>query len=224
MPARNQSITEACLNQSAMRWAATVCPHEVIHRWIKSRGPQRPGPETRRRQFEAGRTCAQAALLQLRETGLVGVAPDRSPIWPDGFVGSITHSSNWTWAAVAADAELRSIGIDTESLLESKIADQLESEIATPGEWALAQTLGLNWSTTFALVFSAKESFYKCWYPVTHEYFDFKQARLVAADCHKLTFKNQPGNPNIKLAPGKLDSFYFVDDQNVFTLTWMSHA
>lgn len=84
--------------------------------------------------------------------------------------------------------------------------------------------LGLNWSTTFALMFSAKESFFKCWYPITCEYFDFKHVGLVAADRDKLTFVNLPGNPNIQLAPQELNSSYFVDDQNVFTLTWMSHA
>jgi enterobactin synthetase component D len=223
MTAQKESIREVLANRPVMQWAATACPHEAVHRWSRSCGSQPPGPELRQLQFESGRECARAALLQLGETGAVGVAADRTPIWPAGFVGSITHSQNWTWAAVAADHAIRSIGIDTETLLEPAIADQLQDEIATPDEWKLANNLGWNWSTTFALLFSAKESFYKCWYPVTRAYFDFKQARLVAADRHKLTFANQPHNPNIQLGPRELDSFYFVDDQNVFTLTWMSH-
>src|SRR5437773_6041777 len=47
--------------------------------------------------FDMGRACAAELLAELgsRETS-VGMAADRSPVWPHGYVGSITRSEEHT--------------------------------------------------------------------------------------------------------------------------------
>src|SRR4051812_2128234 len=49
----------------------------------------------RKREFALGRMCAHRALsaLGVPACGLP-MAADRSPVWPSGIVGSITHSGS----------------------------------------------------------------------------------------------------------------------------------
>src|SRR5215469_16812348 len=58
--------------------------------------------EKRRAEFATGRACAHAALdaWGAPDAPLLP-GPDRAPLWPDGFVGSISHARG-ACAAVAA--------------------------------------------------------------------------------------------------------------------------
>ena len=49
--------------------------------------------QKRKAEFLAGRYCARAALAQLDGSLAVniGIGANREPLWPPGFVGSITH-------------------------------------------------------------------------------------------------------------------------------------
>jgi 4'-phosphopantetheinyl transferase EntD len=135
------------------------------------------GREKRLQEFAAGRECAAQALMDAgaREV-TVGVSRDRAPIWPLGFVGSITHSNSFAWAAVARATDLRSLGVDSEPLFDD-------------GAWSEAIPLALD-ATERARVegkcrrelgtvaFSAKESLFKCLYPCAGLFFDFQDAEL----------------------------------------------
>ena len=73
----------------------------------------------RRRELENGRTYAKQALalLDFRDVE-IPVAADRSPVWPEGIVGSITHVTGGARghfaAAVARIRDVNAIGIDIE--------------------------------------------------------------------------------------------------------------
>jgi 4'-phosphopantetheinyl transferase EntD len=73
----------------------------------------------RRQEFESGRTYAKRALsmLGIHDVDLP-VASDRSPLWPEGIVGSIVHwtdgSEGHVAAAVARTRDICAIGIDVE--------------------------------------------------------------------------------------------------------------
>lgn len=205
-----------------MRWAASVCPSEVVHRWIKF--PPLDSHELRssQHQFDAGQKCAHAALLQLRETGVVGLSRDQSPIWPQGFIGSIANSDHWAWAAVAPEDSLASIGTNTEPLLDKKVAEQFAIQLATYDEWKIMSQLGYDWPTAFAIMYSAKQSQHKCWSPITRQDFCFKHFKLIAADGRKLKFDNLQVQLLDASTIGHLDTFHFVDDRDVFSLTWMN--
>jgi 4'-phosphopantetheinyl transferase EntD len=122
--------------------------------------------EKRRREFAAARGCAHAALSRL------GVAPapilvgERGePRWPAGVVGSITHCDGYRACAVARSRELVAIGIDAEP--HAALPPGIESAIARPEEQRWLQELALlapevHWGR---LLFSAKESTYKAWFP-----------------------------------------------------------
>src|SRR5205814_2684364 len=59
----------------------------------------------RRAEFFAGRLCAMLAIEELCGMAhAVPVKPDRSPSWPEGLLGSITHTDHRALAVVASKA------------------------------------------------------------------------------------------------------------------------
>ncbi|MCZ6808046.1 MAG: 4'-phosphopantetheinyl transferase superfamily protein [Deltaproteobacteria bacterium] len=132
-------------------------------------------------QFTAGRVCARQALARLGVDAGIPVlqGEDRAPIWPDGFVGSITHTDSWCAAAVARASEVRAIGIDLEP--STPLKESVLNRICTPAErqWlAEVSDPGLMGK----VVFSAKEAVYKCQYPLTHEFLGFHAVALDLED------------------------------------------
>ena len=175
----------------------------------------------RQREFAAGRACAAMLLKRWDVVQEVGVANDRSPIWPDGFVGSISHSDNWVWSAVTKSEQNKSIGIDTEIVVSTDTREMLNEDIVTQQELAILQPLGLSPEVLFTLAFSAKEAFYKCWYPITREFFEFKQVAIQSCTSDTIRIRSLKSNPNSHLSPTWLDVHYVATDQDVFNATWM---
>ncbi len=73
----------------------------------------------RKRELESGRTYAKRALAAFGVNNVeLPVGNDRAPIWPKGFVGSITHvrkgADGYCAAAIARSDEFSAIGIDVE--------------------------------------------------------------------------------------------------------------
>src|SRR4051794_10899097 len=55
----------------------------------------------RRREFALGRACARAALKGLGHgDAVIGKSANGAPIWPDGIIGSITHTASYAAALV----------------------------------------------------------------------------------------------------------------------------
>jgi enterobactin synthetase component D len=177
--------------------------------------------QKRQIEFASGRRSAESLLKRLGNSQQVWVNPDRSPDWPNGFTGSISHSNSWTWVAVGRKTQLKSIGIDTETVVSTETRSQIQQDIATPNEWEVAESTGLTANQIFSLVFSAKEAFYKCWYPLTEEYFGFEHALVDAATPSSLVIRMTETNPNFHCGPETFEVHFFATDDDVFTMTWM---
>lgn len=132
--------------------------------------------ETRRREFATTRGCARRALagLGVPPASLLS-GPRREPLWPDGVVGSLTHCAGYRAAAVARRRDLASLGIDAEphDTLPAGVLDR----VALPAERDALDRLpaGICWDR---LLFSAKESVYKAWYPLAGRWLGFSDARV----------------------------------------------
>lgn len=152
---------------------ATLLPEEraVIARAV----------ESRRREFTAARGCARRALARL---GLPPVpvlpGPRGAPQWPEGVTGSITHCAGYCAAAVALTSTVVSLGVDAE--LDEQLPDDGMVDLIARGEERerlaelAASTPGTCWDR---LLFSAKESVYKTWFPLTGSWLDFESADIV---------------------------------------------
>jgi enterobactin synthetase component D len=141
----------------------------------------------RKAEFVAGRHCARLALARAAEgRGGVGeplpIGPERAPVWPTGYVGSITHTRGYVAAAAARAEGVRSLGLDSERVMGAETAESVRSMVAVEGEIEGLAGAGLDPAPLLTLVFSAKESLYKCLHPLVGRFFGFHEARLCSFD------------------------------------------
>jgi enterobactin synthetase component D len=135
----------------------------------------------RQLHFRAGRFCAMEALRAMGVQAWPRPLPRGSggyPVWPDGVIGSITHTDGYAAAGAAWMTDVRGLGLDTERLVAPSRARELEAHIAVAGELAQVRGAGLDASEAFTLLFSAKESIFKCLYPLIGRRFGFHDVRL----------------------------------------------
>lgn len=144
----------------------------------------------RKAEFIAGRICVREALKKLKtvsEDAVLSNGPDGAPIWQKGFVGSVTHTEGFVSAVVAPTYAIRSIGIDSEKILENSIATEIAETVASAHELKLLENV-LEKSRLVSLIFSAKESIYKCLYPITKIRFDFHDVEITLIDINSGEF------------------------------------
>ena len=140
----------------------------------------------RRAEFLVGRFAARAALALLGVESMPGRNEDGSPRWPAQITGSITHGAERAFCAVARRSHVRSLGIDIERLMGPETKAELAARICNGAELdVLGSGLGAPEHHLVSLAFSAKESLYKCLYPLVGRYMDFAAARVVAAESRR---------------------------------------
>jgi 4'-phosphopantetheinyl transferase EntD len=136
--------------------------------------------EGRRREFVTARRCAREALAELGHApAAIRSGPKREPQWPAGVVGSITHTAGFRAAAVAPRSIFASLGIDSEQ--NGPLPNGIEESITVAGEPEMLAALDSAFPETqwSRLLFSAKESIYKAWYPLTSRWLGFEDARVT---------------------------------------------
>lgn len=111
-------------------------------------------------EFVRGRAAASAALTSLGfETGAVLVGEHGEPRWPDGVVGSITHTADTALAVAARISDLAAIGIDLERQ-DRQLDVRTMRRICTPLELDLLAEPGRD-DLMPLILFCAKEATYK---------------------------------------------------------------
>jgi enterobactin synthetase component D len=140
----------------------------------------------RQAEFFHGRLAAGLALAAQRAMYAdIPIGPSREPVWPAGWVGSISHTTGVASAIVApADALLcRAIGLDAERIAEGEAIDAILRHALNPHEAALL-TAAFPDDPTVAITigFSAKESLYKASFADVGRFFDFNAAEVTAVD------------------------------------------
>ncbi len=140
----------------------------------------------RQTEFLAGRFCAREAMRACApEHGdaAIAIGPSREPLWPPAIVGAITHSHGFASVAVARRADASGLGLDVEGVMSEKLAGEVLESIAANDEIArLVDMTGWSTAVVLTLVFSAKETVFKCLYPQVRRYFDFRDASVVTLD------------------------------------------
>ncbi|MEW1720426.1 4'-phosphopantetheinyl transferase superfamily protein [Streptomyces sp. NPDC093109] len=133
----------------------------------------------RKHEFTTVRFLARRALLRLGQPPVPLLSnPRGAPRWPDGFVGSMTHCDGYRAAAVARSSRTAALGIDAEP--DAPLPEGVLDAVALPDETERLKHLterhpGVSWDR---LLFSAKESVFKVWYPLTGRELDFSQAEI----------------------------------------------
>ncbi len=136
--------------------------------------------EKRRREFVTARACARAALAQLGLPPSPIVNGERGePRWPEGVVGSITHCAGYRACALARASEFAGVGIDAEP--NAPLPEGVLEEIARPEERPLLTQLARAQPTVHwdRVLFCAKETVYKVWFPLARCWLGFEEATLT---------------------------------------------
>ncbi len=127
----------------------------------------------RRRQFASGRHLARLALAHLNKGQAAPVLrAGRRPVWPDGFIGSISHTGAQAAAVVCKSADLAGVGIDTEQA--ARVSSALARKVLTAEEIAVFGGDGLFRT----LAFSAKEAGFKAINPQTGVYVGLREVAV----------------------------------------------
>ena len=165
--------------------------------------------DKRRMEYITTRHLARTALVRLGFPPVaIGTGGNREPLWPAGVVGSMTHCRGYRAAAVArvgsgggaaggvggagraggsdsggtgfgGAGAVVGLGIDAEP--HGPLPEGVFDTIARPDEMpALAELAAerpqVRWDR---LVFSAKESVYKAWFPVARRWLGFGEASVA---------------------------------------------
>lgn len=135
---------------------ATLHPEEMM---------SLPGGSPKRwREFAAGRACARRAMSELSlPEGPVRRSADRTPMWPPGMVGSISHCPGLVAAIVAPSTVARGVGVDVERAL---LAASLRPLVMGVQKDAFSAFEAIYGSRALAVAFSTKEAAFKATYPL----------------------------------------------------------
>lgn len=183
--------------------------------------PTTPGMRAPRlREFRHGRHCARRALaaLGLPPTA-IPVGAGRAPDWPPGIVGSISHAGPWALAVAAPLARLRSLGADLEAALP--LDPPLQPMIATPAErhWLAMQFPAAE---PGKLAFCAKESAYKCLWPVERRFIEFLEIELLPGPLPG-RFRTAWRGPGELAAAARLEGAIGASETWIISAAWL-HA
>jgi len=144
----------------------------------------------RQAEFLAGRCAASSVLSHLGyKNTFVPIGKHRSPIWPNGIIGSITHTNTTALCSVANAKDRMFLGIDLENWLSDKTIQETKRLIVTQKEERLLRNSGMSFNHAMTLVFSAKESLFKALYPNVGDYFDFLAAEIVGISVEQRRFE-----------------------------------
>ncbi|WP_446511267.1 4'-phosphopantetheinyl transferase family protein [Photobacterium sp. DNB22_13_2] len=179
------------------------CPDEIARSVYK-----------RQAEYLAGRYLAKSALQQLDYHAVyVGRGASREPLWPQGVVGSISHSKGYAVCVVALNnAPDAGIGLDIERLIEPDIYQSFVGMVIDQAEKQKINEIPLEDRLLNTLLFSAKEAIFKALFPQVGRYFDFLDVafEFVEKQCLYFTLNvNLSGD----LPKGSGIKVYWLQDQ-----------
>ncbi|HUB89270.1 MAG TPA: 4'-phosphopantetheinyl transferase superfamily protein [Dyella sp.] len=139
----------------------------------------------RQAEFLAGRLAARAALAACGAPDAeLAIGSARQPVWPRGYLGSISHTGNLAVAIALPSSQLRGIGIDLEHVVSPATLHALRTTVVDDDERKRLTEAALvqGWPVVLTAVFSAKESFFKASFATVGRLFDFHAVRVLRFD------------------------------------------
>ena len=182
---------------------------------------------SRKEHYRSGRICAGEVLSKLGTLGqpVLRDPQTREPLWPEGISGAITHSGNWSAAAAGKTSDVSGIGIDLEDL-ERQVDSRISRHVCIPEEQKWLQECGEDFlEKNLKIIFSAKESIFKAFFPYTRTYLHFHDARILMEQT--LFQKSKPDSLSEKEKisnPAKFEFEYLMLNEKVISQTGISEG
>lgn len=172
-------------------------------------------------EFSTGRYCARRALDRFGcEDSPILADQYGAPLWPSGYIGSISHCSDFAVAAVGRSSMLNYFGVDIEDAIDidTKVIATLSSSDELENVARLSrESSPYFWNT---VLFSAKESVFKAVFCATQ--FPAKPRDIsihINADGIFYAACNVGGIMMPK--PLRLEGRWLEWKQHILTMTWL---
>lgn len=172
-------------------------------------------------EFSTGRYCARQALERFGcSDGVVLADKYGAPIWPAGYIGSISHCSNLAVAVVANWSADIFFGVDIEDA--ANIEDGVMAMVSSPDELEKllllpCDDLSVSWRT---VLFSAKESAFKAIFTATGCAVALRDIS-VAIDVDGIFNVAWNAGDTAGSAPLLLTGRWMIWKRAVFTMAWI---
>jgi enterobactin synthetase component D len=154
-----------------------ITPPDQLLNWVNKR----------QAQFLAGRIAAKNSLPVNFKNQTVGIGRHREPLWPKGFMGSISHDKEIS-IALSQEQLSGGIGVDIQTTFEASEAEINKDIILSRSEKVLLRDniIDLSDRQLLTLIFSAKECFFKAVFNQVGEYINFKDVSIKSIDTKTL--------------------------------------
>ncbi|MEW2085742.1 4'-phosphopantetheinyl transferase superfamily protein [Streptomyces sp. NPDC005283] len=203
---------------SSVRWVQSFTDRTDIELFPEEQAVVANAVEKRQTEFATVRACARDALAALGHPPVPLVPGERgAPSWPAGVVGSMTHCAGYRAAVVARSSDVATLGIDAEP--NHALPEGVLPAIGRPEDLtalaALPNSAGIAWDR---ILFSAKESVYKAWFPVARQWLDFEDATVTIDPDGTFTARILIPGPTLSGRPlTALSGRWAADDSLVMT-------
>ena len=182
---------------------------------------------SRKEHYRSGRICAGEVLSKLGTLGqpVLRDPQTREPLWPEGISGAITHSGKWAAAAAGKTSDVSGIGIDLEDL-ERQVDSRISRHVCIPEEQKWLQECGEDFlEQNLKIIFSAKESIFKAFFPYTRTYLHFHDARILMEQTFFQKSKSDSLSEKKKISkPAKFEFEYLMLNEKVIRQTGVSEG
>lgn len=187
---------------------------------------------SRRLAHHAGRICAKKAISSLVPNGCfegemeIGRGSAGEPIWPEGIVGSITHTPDFACAVAALSSNCGAIGVDSEMCVDAGTCEDIASVCLTPLERARflrGSSTTRRWSVT--VIFCIKEAFYKAAYPQVQRFIEFEELEITQLDLelgHAIA--RNTGNLPLTDQSERITARFVIADRHVHASVTLGHS
>ncbi|EHY9249648.1 4'-phosphopantetheinyl transferase superfamily protein [Salmonella enterica] len=144
----------------------------------------------RRSEYLCGRISAQTLLNRKNIYAQIPQSKEGAPIWPSGWIGSISHTKNCAMAVMASQNKRYILGIDIENFNPEALSE-IAGMIIQDSEKKLLVQNEIDYNLGLHIAFSAKESLYKALYPQVKKVFGFESAIITDINTYNKTFSIQ---------------------------------
>lgn len=171
----------------------------------------------RKREFSTGRASARAAMSALGVAHQeVPVGPSREPIWPEGYIGSISHSAELCVAMARKQDQIWALGTDLTTTDPLDI--ELHDLICTAEERRDASLASSATADVHKLIFSAKEALYKALFPSVRRFIDFHEVS-IQLDLGSGTWRPKFAATDLALG-ASIEGSFLVTDREIVATAW----
>jgi len=150
----------------------------------------------------------------------IGIGPKREPLFGEQFSASLTHNHDHVIFAMKLGSY--ALGIDIEA--KHRVKSEVGRQILTVQDESLLDSIEVNKDFShqdlLTLIFSAKESCFKAFYPFFQEYFGMKDAFFKSINFEKQTFDMVVTKQFSSRATAQalvVEGSFIFDESNIFT-------